>query len=197
MGTEPLLDAGVQSDCLPLDEAYIGCPSCSTSMPNEMFRYLKPEHSPVPKTMYRLPCSCCFCSVMACGVLQPSRSRQSAWPASAVKQLTFAIMHLVRKCARVGRDLKAVKWSFASFRMVMSTSLNGMSASLNGATGLNGHSATPDYDRNDYNSHLRQLEQGSKVQLQDTLHVAQQCQFLQRASREREREIYIYVEREI
>ncbi|CAE7457059.1 unnamed protein product [Symbiodinium pilosum] len=42
-----------------------------------------------------------------------------------------------------------------------------MSASLNGATGLNGHSATPDYDRNDYNSHLRQLEQGSKVQLQD------------------------------
>ena len=193
MGTEPLLDAGVQSDGLPLDEAYIGCPSCSTSMPNEMFRYLKPERSPVPKTIYRLPCACCFCSVMACGILQPSRSRLSARPASAVKQLTFVIMHLVRKCARFGRDLKVEKWSFASFRMVMSTSLNGMSASLNGMAGLNGQSATPDYDHNDYNAHLRQLEQGSKVQLQDRLHVAQQCQFLQRDSREREREREIYL----
>ena len=65
-----------------------------------------------------------------------------------------------------------VKWSLNPSRMSTSTSLNG-------TAGLNGPSATPDFDHNDYNLHLRQLEQGSKVQLQDALHFAHQCQFLE------------------
>ena len=74
-----------------------------------------------------------------------------------------------------------MKWSLTPSCMSTSTSLNGTAV-------LNGQSATPDFDHNDYNSHLRQLEQGSKVQLQDALRFAHQFQFLEQASTETDRE---------